>query len=236
MSRSRFIDGGAWQSGAELALSLEESHHLIHVMRLPAGAPIEVVDGAGRRAEAIVVSTSGGVARVRIGAIEQGPPASRVEIAFGIPKPAALEFILRRATEVGVAAFRPLVTRHSLRLAEWNERRWGKIVLEVCKQCQELWFPRLLPPQPLSAWLADRNAARALVLFDETDRAAHAAISAQAAGWDLAVGPEGGWSPEELAQLRSSGALSYGLGRNRLRAEMAAVAGAVLIKREIGEI
>jgi 16S rRNA (uracil1498-N3)-methyltransferase len=236
LSKSRFIHEAELKAGDEIMLSADESHHLAHVMRLKVGEAVEVVNGRGALALGRVASASAKGARISLDAVSAQGAASRITIAFGVPKPPAMEFILRRATEVGVGAFQPLVTRHSLRLSEWNERRWSKIIHEVCKQCQELRFPELLAPVKLESWLGARPAGRCAVLFDEEDRATRAPLPTTATGYDLLVGPEGGWSPEETALLKAAGAVVYGLGRNRLRAEMAALVGAALIKRDIGEI
>lgn len=236
MAFPRFIHEDALVAGTEITLSTEEAHHLTHVLRLEPGEKVEVVDGRGTLAVAEVVTAGKKGASVQLLAVSTHPPLSRITIAFGVPKPPALEFILRRATEIGVESFQPLLTRHSLRMSEWNDRRWSKIVLEVCKQCQELNFPRLHAPVAMDKWLAARPAGRALIFFDETDRAAQAKLVTDASGYDLLVGPEGGWAPEEITSVRAQAAHSYGLGRNRLRAEMAALIGAALVKKDLGEI
>ena len=224
-------------AGGEITLSPDESHHLVHVMRLFPGETVSLADGRGKTAVAILLTCAARGARVRVESVsESTTPSSRVRLAFGIPKPAALEFILRRATEVGVELFQPLVTQHSLAMNSWNDRRWGKIILEVCKQCQETRFPEILAPVPLERWLGAREARRLLVLCDEEQRNASRNWRNDVSGYDLLIGPEGGWSREEVAWLERSGAAVMGLGNNRLRAETAALVATVLVKKQIGEI
>jgi 16S rRNA (uracil1498-N3)-methyltransferase len=108
------------------------------------------------------------------------------------------------------------------------------VVEEVCKQCQELHFPEVAEPKTLACWLAERDASRALVLCDENARVGGAKLTHS--GVDLLVGAEGGWSEEEVEQLRAAGATGLGLGRNRLRAETATLVALALVKQRLGEI
>lgn len=173
-------------------------------------------------------------ARAEILSVETATQNSKVSLAFALPKAPALDFIIRRVTEVGVTEFQPLETHHSLRRTAWNEDRWKKVVAEVGKQCQEPFFPRLLPPLALAEWLAKRDTSRTLLFCHEEIRAASPA--AAGASCDLLVGAEGGWSAEETKAVFAAGAVSLGLGKNRLRAETAALIGVTLAKIRVGEL
>ncbi len=188
-----------------------------------------LIDGKGTLAKARVDSASPKGTRVHVLSIETSAKKSGVTICFGVPKGPALDFIVRRCTELGVAAFQPLVTRYSLHLKEkdFNEERWHKVVAEVAKQCQELHFPSILPAKPLNAWLSSREK-RTLVLCDEAEREGSPSLQGDC---DLLIGAEGGWSDEERMELKAAGAISFGLGVNRLRAETAAVVATYLATR-----
>lgn len=231
---SRFLFADDLAPGEEAELSAEESHHLTTVLRMREGDEIRLVNGRGRLTKAVVAKISKRKATVRAESFENVEPSSRVTLAFGIAKSAALEFILKRATEVGVAAFQPLQTHNSLRLREWNSGRWERMIAEAAKQCEELHFPRLLPPLPLEKWLSMRDHGSGLAFCDEDRRSART-TPARDKNWDVLVGAEGGWNDEERDEILASGATVFGLGRNRLRAETAALAALILLKHEIGE-
>lgn len=230
----RFLSDSPLGEAREVTLSEEESHHLARVLRLSADAAVTVFDGRGAVAVGRIVSASPKGARIAIGPITRTAARSGVRLCFAIAKGPALEFIIRRGTEIGVAGFQPLGTRWSLKAKEWNEARWHRILVEVCKQCQDPWLPELAPARELSDWLASRETSRALVFCDEADRAAD--LGALSGGCDLLVGAEGGFSDEEREHLLAAGARRMGLGRNRLRAEMAAIAGTILLKHRLGEM
>jgi 16S rRNA (uracil1498-N3)-methyltransferase len=221
-------------NGEIIRLSPEESHHIVHVLRLAAGEAISLADGKGKVAQGRLTDTSARGCHVQIESQEFVPPPFKITVAFGIPKGPALEFIIRRCTEVGIARFQPLLTQHSLHVQNWNEARWQKIIVEVAKQCQSPWFPELRPPQKLKDWLTGREIGHTFFFCHEDRRAAEATIDPKKPV-DLLVGAEGGWSREESEWIDSAGAVSLGLGRNRLRAETAALVATVQIKHEIDE-
>lgn len=233
---NRFLFPEILQPGQTADLSAEEAHHLVRVLRIEEGEHIALVDGHGSLIVAKVIEASKKRCRVQAVSLETGGQRSLVHLVFAVPKAPALEFILRRATEIGVASFQPLTTQHSLRPQSWNEDRWRKILVEVAKQCEELHFPEFLPPLSLADWLASRNPERKLVFCHESNRDAVLAAPDLNVEWDVLVGAEGGWSPEETALILSRGALPFGLGRNRLRAETAALISVALLKQKVGEL
>jgi len=230
----RFLSDESFVPGRDLILSPEESHHLVRVLRIEQGQEVAVIDGRGHFALADVIEARPKGSVVRVKEVRQSGARSRVQLCFGLPKGPALEFIIRRATEIGVVGFQPLATRYSLKLKEWNEDRWGRILREVAKQCEELWLPTIHPAAVLSDWLAKRESGRMLFFCDEADRGA--LLGAISGECDLLVGAEGGWSDEERTAIHAAGAIRLGLGRNRLRAETAALAGAILLKHQLGEM
>ncbi len=233
--KNRFLSLEPLNPGARITLSEEESHHLLHVLRLTVGEEILLIDGKGGLAEGKVESAAKRSVAVTVGKIQNIEFQKRVHLVFGVTKAPALEFILHRVTEVGVASFQPLNTQHSLRLSSWNEERWRKIVMETIKQCEESHLPEIYAPLDLKIWLEKRNKDRALFLCDETDREIRDEF-VPSQGAEVLVGPEGGWSSEELELLRHHGAKALSLGVNRLRAETACLVAVTLVKKIFGEL
>ncbi len=232
----RFLVTESPALGAVITLSADESHHLATVLRMKEGEEIVVVDGRGGVAKASVLTASPKGTRVKILERMEAGPAPKVTVAFGLPKPPALEFILRRCAEVGVETLQPLTTDRSQRFNSWNSGRWEKILREVAKQCETPFFPKLAEPIALADWYASRPAGRQLAVCDDTDRSGKGIAGIRPEPCDLLIGAEGGFSEAELSDLSSRGALSIGLGKLRLRTETAALVGLVFLKRALGEM
>ncbi len=212
-------------------LDREESHHATKVLRMTAGDAVDLVDGRGTLAHGTLSGVDAKATTVHIDEHRTMAARNGVTVAFGITKGAALDFIVHRLTELGVAEMVPLLTDHSLAPKEWNEERWMRVLRETAKQCQETWFPRLHTPISLTEFLKTLQGKR-FAVCDEADRK----VSSMDGVSTVLVGPEGGWSLDERRQFTAMQAPLLGLGANRLRAETAAVAAAVLAKRALGEL
>lgn len=229
----RFYCPDALAPDQEVEIRDSDSHHLHRVLRLRPGANVALFDGKGTLAEATLVSVSSRTSRARVVAVTRVGARSHIVLAFGIPKAAALDFIVRRAIELGVSALAPLVTEHSSKAAGWNAERWERVAIEVAKQCEALYLPELFAPQTLASWLKSRDVTRQLVYCSERARGARPSL--KGAGADLVIGPEGGWSETEIATFEAEGA-ALGLGPQRLRAETAALVALALVKELTGEL
>lgn len=232
----RFVCLDVLLPGKEISLDREQSRHLTKVLRLGTGAVVEIVDGKGTVAHARVTLAHADRARVCIDQVTQVAAPSKIHIAFGISKGQALDFLVRRCTEVGVASFQPLVTQHSLRESGWNQDRWARVIAEVCKQCQSSVFPVIFSPLSLAEWLKQSAGERLRFVCDENDREQILENIAPSEGYAILTGPEGGWSALERQQFSAAGLLPLSLGTLRLRAEMAALVACVVLKTRIGEI
>ncbi len=230
----RFISNFPLAPGNEILLDEKESHHLAKVLRLEVGAEVVLIDGKGSVAAAVLTLVKPKQSVAKVLTVETGGKASSITLCFGIPKGQALDFIFRRAPELGVFGLQPLQTRHSTTLKGWNPDRWQSVVEEVCKQCESAFFPQVHLPLTLPAWLAQRDKSRLLLFCDENVR--QSKFEWSGAGVDLLVGAEGGFSREEAKEVQESGASFLGLGANRLRAETAGLVALTLVKARLGEI
>ncbi len=231
----RFLFHSAPAIGDTVALEPEQSKHLAKVLRLEVETVVGIIDGKGTLAKGAITAVHAKASQVRILEVQTATERSRVRLCFAAPKGQALDFIFRRAPELGIEGLQPLQTRFSTPTKGWNAERWDTVVGEVCKQCEELFFPQVFAPLSLDAFLRQRDPKRVLVLCDENARSAEAALP-QGLDVDLVVGAEGGFHASEVESLHSAGALSLGLGRNRLRAETAALVALTLTKKTLGEL
>lgn len=231
----RFLSSVAFTPGAIVTLEAEQSLHLAKVLRLEKDEVVGLIDGRGGFASARITAVHARTAQVQIIEVKTATARSKVRLCFGVTKGQALDFIFRRAPELGIEGLQPLQTRFSSPIKGWRSDRWQSVVGEVCKQCEELFFPDVAEPLTLESFLKQRDPKRTLVLCDENARSESAELPT-GPGVDLLIGAEGGFHPDELQALRTAGAITLGLGRNRLRAETAAVVALTLVKKSIGEI
>jgi len=233
MSAPRFYHPENLEKVQEVCLSLGESHHLVKVLRIRNGENIELVNGKGIVAVGHVIDAHATRSKVLISEWRKEASFPGIHLCFGFPKGLALDFIFRRCAEIGVDSFQPLTTEFSLKPGSWNAQRWEKVVVEVCKQCEATFFPKILAPANFTEWLSRRDNRRLLIVCDDKERAIAASIPRNEWGYDLLIGPEGGWSPRERESIYRAGAKRFGLGPQRLRSETAALVAITLLKNHI---
>jgi 16S rRNA (uracil1498-N3)-methyltransferase len=233
-------------AGTELELPAEIAHQARDVLRLACGGTISLLDGAGGAYPAELVAIARGRVVARLGARQEiggAEPAVRVVLYQGMLKAAKFETVLQKCTELGVAAFVPLLTERAVAAADEvsasKRHRWRAILAEAVEQCGGVRLPELSSPQPLPRALAGL-APNGIVLFaweearDTPLRAALAAAIdavggvANASEVRLFVGPEGGFAPGEAALAERHGARPVTLGPRILRAETAAIVASAL--------
>ncbi len=230
---------------AEVELTGERRHYLLHVLRLEAGDALEVFDGQGRAFEARVVSVGTEAVRVSLGTARVAPPRRAVSVLQGLPKGDKLEMVLQKGTELGAAAFLPVATARSVvklepKRAEERTARWTKIVEEASRQCRRDDVPRVAPPAPLLEAARALAPGTVLLVLDEEESAVPLGEAFRAAGPGtpvaLVVGPEGGLAREEVAALGGLGARNVTLGKRILRTETAALAALAVMMHLDGEL
>jgi 16S rRNA (uracil1498-N3)-methyltransferase len=221
-------------SAGEHVLPAEAARHA-QVLRLQPGDALTLFDGRGGQWAAEIASMGRRDVTVRVGdhhAVERELPLA-VTIALGMPAGERMDFVVEKATELGVAAIVPLVTARSvLRLAgERAERRrahWQAIAVAACEQCGRNRVPQVRAPQTLEAWLAALLPAagdgeqRLLLAWRDAGRWPGAARGAAAV--QVLSGPEGGLTDAEEDLARSRGFGPVTLGPRVLRADTAPLA------------
>lgn len=256
MPAGRFlIQGSVLATGGELELPAELAHQARDVLRLAPGDTLRLLDGAGGEYPAALVVVERKRVVVRLGTRAEGhaEPAARVVLYQGMLKAAKFEWVLQKGTELGVAAFVPLVSARAVAAAAAEEageakwRRWQSIIVEALEQCGGCWLPELRVPQPLAGALAELPPGAVALIPWEGERvtplrAALAAAIGQAGAPPqprevrLFIGPEGGFAAGEVALAARAGAIPVSLGPRILRSETAAVVAAALTLDALGEL
>lgn len=213
----------------------DEFHHSVRVVRVRAGEEVEVFDKAGKLARGTIVSIDKDQATIDV--IEEIPSRESkldIHLAMSIIQPEKFELVLQKATELGVKSIIPLVTdRIELRRERYAGKleRWNRIVFEAVKQSGRSVVPVVEEPRPF----ADVAARPGLKVFFDADEPP-SMWPATAGAVTLFVGPEGGWSGEELELARTSGCVFERIGPRRLRAETAAIVACTVVAARYGDI
>lgn len=230
----RFFAPQKLTPGEDVAVSGEEFHHAARVVRLRAGDEVELFDGKGMAARGRTTAFSSNAFVVRIESLipsRESPIA--LHLAMAVIQLEKFELVLQKATELGARSIVPLVTdRVEIRSERYRgkQERWERIVFEAVKQSGRATIPELNAPVPFRELMAREGAK---VVFDADEPPT--ADSASPADLTLCIGPEGGWSEEEVALARERGCIFARLGPRRLRAETAAIV-AMALRSEISMI
>ena len=202
-----------------------EAHHLSKVMRLDVGEPVELFNGAGVVASAEVQSITKRAVALSIRSRNTfSPPQARLTLAVAVPKGERFDWLVEKATELGVTRLIPLRTaRGVVDPRESKLDRLRQVVIEACKQARRPWLMELTSLRDFAEWiptvtgcvLADPSGANLTTTLGE--RVSHDELT-------FAIGPEGGWTDDELSQARNHSACFVTLGETILRIETAAIA------------
>jgi 16S rRNA (uracil1498-N3)-methyltransferase len=235
---ARFYCADALVAHATVLLPPGAARH-VQVLRMQPGEALTLFDGRGGEYAATVERMGRSDVSVTVGAHDpvEREAARAVHLAVGMPANERMDWLVEKATELGVAGIQPLMTAHGvLRLAgeraEKKRAHWEAIAIAACEQCGRNRVPLLHPVRPFAGWLESLDAAADARLFvlslAEGTRGAAAVTAAGAAGtaaeaWVLS-GPEGGLHASEEQAAIARGFAPLSLGPRVLRAETAALA------------
>lgn len=222
-------------TGTRVPLSPGERQHLTRVLRLPEGAAVEVADGGGWCAPAEL--TGDGV-QLSADPREQPRAHPRLVLAQALPKGRKVDEVLRHATELGVDEVRVVITARSVpRLAGARASkalaRWQAVVRAASEQARRPRRPVVTGPLALDRLAHDDE----LLLMAHPGAPGLPTVAEALAGAPvvvLAVGPEGGFTDDEVADAVTGGALAVGLGDAVLRTEHAGPAGLAVLAAAVG--
>lgn len=236
MSLPRFFVETPLDLGAAACLDPEQSRQVRSTLRLRPGDEIVVFDGSGAEGVAALTAIQKESVAYEVRAIEhpQREPVLRLRVGLALLRGERFDLAVQKLTELGVSRITPLTAERCVVsfpvAADW-ERRAGRLLRvarEAAEQSERVTVPLLDAPITPAALLQDGP------LISLVERADATPLSAVALAGQLtiAIGPEGGWAPRELAQFRAAQVNEASLGRLILRAETAAiVAAGTLLQR-----
>jgi 16S rRNA (uracil1498-N3)-methyltransferase len=210
----------------DYVLTGPEAHHLAHVRRIELGERVVLFNGDGREYPAEVISVGRRCVVLSILSVEEVERELPIPIwvASALPKADRTDFLIEKLTELGVTRFIPLLTARSVVIPrEGVVERFERAVIEASKQCGRNRLMAIDPPQRWDHFVARSDLPVCKVLLHPSPSLPLLA-SVSAAGGVLAIGPEGGFTAEEITAARENGWQLMNLGPRTLRIETAALA------------
>jgi 16S rRNA (uracil1498-N3)-methyltransferase len=219
-------------------LDASESRHCSTVLRVVAGERVTVFDGQGREASATVIEAAPDAVRLNLGpAAKTPPPTCRVTLGQALPKGKNMDLIVQKAVELGAAQIIPLLSDRTVVQIDTEEAgkkrgKWREVAIEACKQCGQNHLPEISSPvAPKACFESGTRSELLLIASLQPDarplksvlaefREVHGRLPQSAS---VLVGPEGDFTPAEIALAKSHGYLPITLGPIILRTETAAI-------------
>ncbi len=242
MTRRRWI-AEHWDR-ATATITAEQAEHLARVLRAKPGMEADVVAGGHVfHAEIAAVTLDGERSEIRFNLIAEveAEPALPVTLALSIYKFDHMEWAIEKATELGVSAIAPVIARrtdkHLAMAAGKRVERWRRIAHEAAQQSRRSDVPEIPNPVLLAEYVRGASSAYRIVLAEQESTTTLRNVleeAVEAAGdempdLEIAVGPEGGWAPDEESLFDANGWKAASLGPRILRAETAAIAALAVI-------
>lgn len=226
MTRRRWIADEV--SGHRAALTGAHADHLVRVLRARIGQEFDIVAG-GVVHRGRVAAITGGRVEFELGEEIPADPASlQLTLLLAIFKFDRMEWAVEKCTELGVTRIVPLIARrtdsHLVSASAKRVERWRRIAFQAAEQSRRTALPEISDPIKLQDALT--IPAKLKIVLSEAEEQAHLRDIRSATENDvlLAIGPEGGWTQDELDQFQKEGWVSASLGSTILRAETAAIA------------
>ncbi len=218
-------------------LTPDEAHHLVNVLRLTVGGHVELFDGNGTLAQAIITDITHKAVTLQIEKIHNEPARTscRIIIAASVAKGQRFDWLITKCTELGVDHIAAVLFERTVKLAKGisTSERYNKLTIAAAKQCGRIFLPKITGPADLQQTLAllKNDYPDARLIFGALNSQAESVVELAHDGKDIIafVGPEGGLTQEEMSLLKSAAACQVQLTDTTLRIETAAVAFAAIL-------
>lgn len=232
-----YVSPENWNPDA-LSLRGSEAHHARDVLRMKRGDRAVVFNGCGREITAEIVNLAKSEISIRkLHESETPPLRCRITLGQAIPKGKKMELIVQKAVEIGAAEIATLISERTIvdldkKEAEQKREKWQQIAIEAAKQCGQNWLPTIHTPKKVKDFFAHAGNVDLRLIGSLQPDAVH--LKKILANYSdqhrdrpksvlMMVGPEGDFTPAELALAKTHGCLPITLGPIILRVETAAI-------------
>lgn len=243
MPAARFYYPPPIPPGNTLELPPDAAHHANRVLRLRVNDPVQVFDGAGNALDAAISEISG--KRVVLDKLKpcaaEPQPLLHIVLAQAMCGSDKMDWVVQKATELGAMEIQPVQTQRSVaRLsserAEKRTGHWRSVIVAACEQSGRNTLPQAHAPQELSTWLAQMRDSPEVKFILHPEGAATLPQQPRPQGKvTLLIGPEGGFSADEILMAQQAGFVPVLLGTHVLRTETAALAGITALQTLWGD-
>lgn len=241
MRLTRIYQPQALSAGQILNLSKGAAGHLIRVLRLQVGDDFIVFNGRAGEFRAIIIELSKSVVTVKLGefAAVSRESSLQITLAQAVLRSDKMDYVLQKAVELGVTRFIPLISaRSTLKLApeRWQKRslHWQGVMLAACEQSGRTRLPKLENPMTFDVATTSIKAEQRIILQPCVKQNINSLPHCQSVA--VLVGPEGGWSENELKCARVATYNPIQLGPRVLRAETAGLAAVSIMQSLYGDL
>jgi len=242
MRQSRIHTSQPLSATNSVELTGSSGHYLTRVLRLSKGDPVTLFNGDGNDYSGEISDIQSQRVQVSItGNINPGNESPlKITLVQAICRGERMDNALQKATELGVFCIQPLMSqRVGVRLDESRQIKrithWQGVVISACEQSGRAVVPEVNKPLSLSDWISGTDETRLLVL-DPVAENTLSGLTIEDDSISILVGPEGGFTPEELEKLRANGAQAVSLGPRVLRTETAGPAAIAVLQAKTGGI
>lgn len=233
--------------GTTIVIRGDLLRHLRTSLRVRPGEELRLTEDHVRRHRARVTSVTAEQLTASVLDTAQRPAGTAPAVILGqaLLKHDQMDWVIQKATELGVALVMPLITsrgvvRPDAARIKAQRERWNKIAFEAAQQAERWDIPEVMEPQAWSDWVVALPSAATRLLLHERRRSVPLSdipLSEAVGGpFVLAIGPEGGWTEDETYAADQAGFRSVSLGERILRAETAALAGLTLLQGRLGQL
>jgi len=234
-----------------------EAKHIVTVLRKKKGDEIDIFDGCGNefRVRILEIDRLGGFPRIKANIIAQKggetEPKLKITLFQSIPKGNKLDFIIQKATEIGVSEIVPITTERTIVRLDYKKKknkaiRWQKIAQEAAKQSRRNFIPQVGSvldfPQALKEF-SEGKAQMGIIAWEMEDKNYLREVLRSSVGCGIShfhlaifIGPEGGFTPEEVEKARRVGVVPVSLGPRILRTETAGLVVAMVALYESSDL
>jgi 16S rRNA (uracil1498-N3)-methyltransferase len=236
MTRRRWIADEV--SGDKAALVGQHAEHLSRVLRARVGQEFDIVAG-GRVRRGFIITITPERVEFELGDEVLASSMARVTLVLSIFKFDRMEWAIEKCTELGATRIVPLIARrteaHLGAAASKRVERWRRFALQAAEQSRRASSPELSEPLKLKDAVALTGTMRIVLSETESEVSLKEALGSHSSDGDmvLALGPEGGWTNDELKLFQDAGWISASLGNTILRAETAAIAAMAVVQSEL---
>lgn len=241
MRLTRIYQPQALNAGQIVTLTKEAAGHLIRVLRLQVGDEFIVFNGKAGEFRSIIIEQNKSVVKVKLGEFNVVNRESflQITLAQAVLRTDKMDYMLQKAVELGVTRFIPLLTAHStLKLApeRWQKRslHWQGVMLAACEQSGRTRLPKLENPMTFDVATTSIKADQRIILQPGSKQNINSLPRCQSVA--VLVGPEGGWSENELKCARVADYSPMQVGPRVLRAETAGLAAVSILQNLYGDL